>query len=235
MSYAKRQRRISLIISLVGAALFLVITLTTIVWATGLRFDKATGSFETTAVIAVNNSLSDVTVALNGKVVGNATPITLDGLPGGRYDLAITRAGFYPYDRIFQLSPGQAGVVKKAILIAQEPQITDAPAAVYRPNSPFDIGLVFQNGQLIDFGSLVSRFASPLVQAHRLDTSYLYQQGNELHLFFAENNQDFTIYQAGSSDRLNFNIDTANWQLTIFDGPTAKEIDLLMPSAATGP
>lgn len=243
MSYAKKQRRVSLIISLTGAVFFVLITLTTIVWATGLKFNTATGSFEQTAVIAINNSLNDVTISLDGKVVGNATPITLDGLKGGRYHLTITKVGFYPYEKYFQLSPGQAGVVKKVALIAQQPQTTDVPDAVYLPGEPFDVGLTFENGQLVDFGSLVTRFATPIIQAHRLNTGYLYQQGNDLHLFFAENNQDFTIFKAGTSDLIKLNINAANWGITVFsnapqpwsvlDGTAPKQLLLTEPTAAT--
>lgn len=233
MQYAKKQRRVSLIITLVGAVFFVVIALTTIVWATGIKFNATTGGFEKTAIIAVDNSLDDVTISLDGKVVGNATPITLDGLSGGRYDLTITKAGFYPYEKIFQLSPGQAGVVKKAVLIAQQPQTSSVADAVYLNGDPFDVGLVFQNNQLLDYGSLITRFSTPIIQAHRFDTSYLYQQGSDLHLYFAENSQDITIYHANTPGLIKLNFSPSTSTVTIFGGPLPIELRLDVPSAAT--
>ncbi len=241
MSYAKKQRQLSLIISLIGAVFFVIITLTTIVWATGLQFNSANGSFEKTAVIAVNNSLSEVTVSLDGKVVGNATPITLDGLKGGRYRLTITKPNFYPYEKTFHLSPGQAGVVKKVTLIAQEPLLTDAPDAVYLPSEPFDVGLVFEDGELVDFGSLVTRFSTPILQAHRLNTGYLYQQGGDLHLYFAENSQDLTVFHSDAAAAIKLNLSPSSWAVTlfsdaalplVFDGTAAKQLLLTTPTVA---
>ncbi len=217
-------------ISAIGMILFVVITVTTIFWATGLKFNAATGSFDRTAVIAVNNSLDNVTVSLNNKVVGNETPITLGGLLGGNYQLTITKPGFHPFQKFFLLSPGEAGVIKVATLIALNPKTESVPQAIYLPTEPFDVGLDFQNGELNDFGKLVTRFSTDIAQAHRFNTAYLYQQGTDLHLYFAENNQDITVYQANSGALLQLNLSPSDWTLTVFapDGP--KQLSLTIPT-----
>lgn len=230
--HAKRQQQIGLIVTLIGVALFLVISFYTFVWANGLKFDSATGSFEKTAVIAVNNNLNDVTVSLNGKVVGNSTPLTLNNLAGGNYDLLITKGGFYPFEQRFQLSGGEAGVIKVATLIAQTPEILDVPTASYQPRDPFDVGLNFQNGQLEDYNTLVSRFANAISQAHRFNQAYLYQQGGDLHLFFPDNNQDFIVYKSTGSGPINLNLSPGDWSITVFDAPTPKQIFLILPNGS---
>lgn len=207
----------------------MVITLTTIVWATGIKFDSNTGNFRKTAVIAINNSLTDVTVSLDGQTVGQSTPITLDGLTSGNYHLTISKAGFHDYERFFRLQPGDAAVVKDAELIAEQPLQVAVAGAVYTPSDNFDVGLVFQSGELLNFGSLVSRFATPVLQAHRFNSAYLYQQGGDLHLFFADSNQDFTVYHSSSNDVLKLTLSPSDWSVIVFE-ETPQQVFLEKPS-----
>lgn len=228
----RRHWLVSLLSGTFLVTLFLVLSGVAIVWANGLKFDFKTGEIQQTSLIAVEDSLDQVAVTLNGKMVGSSTPLRLASLQPGSYTLEIAKVGYIPYRRVFHLNPGEAGVIKGVSLIAAQPLVTKLEQDItYLPIDAFDAGLANQSGELYDYNQLVMRLSTPIIQAHRYRNGYLYQTASQLRFYLPETNQDYLVYSAATPDLLKIKPDPNNWIVVVFLPDQQLLVDLSRSSA----
>ena len=221
-------------VSAIAVVVFFFACGVTIIWANGLKFNFSTHSFETTALISIESSLSNVNVYLNGELVGNETPLQLRKLSAGYYTVKITSPGFYDFTKNFQLASNGVGVVDNLVLIAQNPKITTldsstAPSYVVYPT--FDTGLSLSDGELFDGTKLITRFGQEPIQIHRFDTGYIYQVGKEIRLFLPTSNLDSLLYTAADTTPAKILVRPSNWIIYVYEGNSVKQIEIIKPSA----
>jgi len=210
---------------------FVMACFATYIWVNGLKYDPQTGRFQLTALISLEMGLKDVTVLLNNKEVGDSTPLRLDRLGSGRYDLVIKKDNFYSWQKSFDLKPGQAEVVKQIDLIAQEPKLVKTGSPEPTRDLPrFDIGLTVTGGEILDYGRLVSRLSSDVIQAHRLNQAILYQTQDQLRLYFAEGPQDYLVYRFDSTTYQPLNVDSRGWRVSFSRQGQTYQLSLKTPS-----
>lgn len=225
---AARQKR--LLTKLAGATAilaFLIISSAAVVWANGLRYSSATGSFEQTVLIAVNGSTPEVGVWLNGKKVSDRIPYHVRNLLPGHYVVELTKNGYQTWRQSFWLSKGQIGLIDDPTLIALKPLTVSAelPIATGKLDR-LDFGLQLSDGELTDNGELITRFSQTPLQIHRFNDFYLYQVGGELRLFQSRTSQDFPFYRSANSALLPLTLFQSTRQVEVVDGTDAWLVSL---------
>lgn len=224
---SKRDRLITFIIGVIAVTAFVVTSFVALVWANGLSFDLSRRNFQQTALIAVEARINKASITVNGDEVATAAPFQHRSLPAGRYELRITKPGYREYVKIFQLTPGQVGIVpEKVRLLADNPK--SELLALTSPDgvSPFDSGISVDSGELIDRGVLVTRFSSDPLLVRRFNQGYLYQIGNQLRLYFADNNSDELIKTFPAATPAVLTVDETDWRVTIFGVNDAERLSL---------
>lgn len=212
---------------------FLVLATTTYVWASGLKYDPVSHTFQKTALIAIDADLRDVQISLNGVQKAQNAPVQFKSLNSGRYTVDIKKTGFQSWSKVFDLNVGEVGLVEGVNLIAVKPKVEVTNNQYNFTDRPkFDVGLSYLDGELIDNGNLVTRFSSELTQAHRFNGGYLYQVGNEVRIYFGDGPQDNLVFQTASSLYQPIYPDPGNWQIVISDNNQNKLISLTTPTAS---
>jgi len=232
----KRRQLLTFFAGLLAFASFLFLSSIAVVWANGLRFNPETKRFEQTAVIAVEgeDDYTGVGIFVNGEKVGSEVPFQQRNLLPGYYEILIQKDGYQPWRQVFDLAPGEVGLIDQYILIAEQPLSTvpETPPSFTEPLIEAGLSLS-EDGELLDRNKLVSRFVGQPVLARRLNHGYLYQIANELRLHFPDGPQDFLIYQLPSAEPALIVVRQSNWELIIKDGETAKRLQLTVPETST--
>lgn len=220
------------LVGLFGTTAFITITVFSLIWINGLSYDRATGSFEQTAVIAIEEKLKDVTVSLNGRVVDDQLPLQERGLLPGLYEIEISRDGFRPFIKNVVLQAGEVEIIKNVVLIADQPLLTDLPAD-YRfiTIGNFSAGLTLIGGELRDGAKFITRFAVEPLKVYRLNHIYLYQLGKQIRTFDPETTQDFFIHELAHEPGT-INPKPFSWSLAVKDGELNYLINLTEPTVA---
>jgi len=219
-----------MMIGLLGIVAFFILSSAAIVWASGLRFNPQTWGFEKTVLVAIEGDLKSVAIKVNNQLISRSLPVRLRNLLPGRYDVEIFKPKFQSYRRVFQLSENQVGIIRDPTLIASSPLTTPYRQRIsYSDEVRFDSGLTETNNELRDQGVLVSRFSSPVIQAHRYNNGYLYQLGRQLRLAFPEEVQDFFVYDLKSDRYAPLRVEESTWQIIVLDGKQTQLINLTLP------
>ncbi|HUD20907.1 MAG TPA: PEGA domain-containing protein [Candidatus Saccharimonadales bacterium] len=229
-------RLVSIVSFIIAVAAFLLLTSVAIVWAGGLTYDPRTHTFNQTSMIVVDETVSGAQVFLNNHLISETTPYNIRYLNPGEYDLKVSKDGFVACEKTYTLARGQVAEFAP-VLIATKPTVSKVAAAdapTYIESNNFDFGLSLYNGELLDYGTLKTRFTASPVQVRRFGENYVYQTGNELRFLDLSSNNDTLIYAAPTSAPQKIVIDEGNWQVFIYsDDGTITRIDLQVPSAAS--
>jgi len=229
----KKKRKLTALITTLSVLVFLVISSAAVVWANGLRYNSATGTFEQTVLIAIDGDQQDVDVTLNGQLVASQIPYRARNLLPDHYTVELSKKGFQTWRQSFWLSRGQVGVITDPTLIAVSPLVTTADTNLTTLALPdLDFGLQLSSGELIDGGSLVTRLSQLPIQIHRFNGYYLYQVGNQLRLFLPAGTQDYLIYTAQTSGQLPLVFFPSTWQIGVNDSGNTKLINLTIPGSS---
>ncbi len=222
----KQQFLQNFLVGLFGTTAFVTLTVFSLLWVNGLSYDRATGSFEQTSVIAVEEKLKDVTVMLNGVEVADALPMQQRSLKPGLYELEISREGYRSFVKNIILQAGEVEIIENVALIAETPLVTDLPAD-YRfiTLGAKSVGLTLSDGELYDGTSFITRFAVLPNKIYRLNHLYLYQVSQEIRLFDPETSQDFLITIASTADTV-INPKPFSWSFAVKDGERNYLINL---------
>jgi len=220
------------VVGLLGAVVFLIVASATLVWANGLRYDTTKGSFTRTVIVASEAKIKNVNCYLNNQLIANRSPWQKRGLEPGRYTVRLEKDGFWPWEQVFDLSPGQAGYIESSVeLIALNPLKEKYESDFTRTLSAnLDPGLAFVDNELLDRGQLVTRFSFTPSRVYRYGQGYLYQHNQELRIFFPAGSQDFPVYKATSSEILPLKLLEDTWQVILQEGDQIYLVSLTVPS-----
>jgi hypothetical protein len=216
--------------------LFFIICSITILWTSGLKYNSETHTFEYTSLISLEDHLKDVVVTVNGEKVGTETPLAVRDLKPGYYDVDICREGFYEYQRRFQLSTNDVGVIEGVVLIAKVPSVTivdSAQAPKYVAIPDIDTGLTVTDGELYDYQRLITRFGTVPTQVHRYNSGYIYQTGKEVRLFLPNNNLDALVYTLQESKPAEMLLRPGSWIVYFYEGTQVRQVELTKTSVAS--
>jgi len=220
------------LVSFLGAVVFLIVASSTLVWANGLRYDAKTGSFTQTVIVASEAKIKDVKCYVNNQLVANQSPWQKRGLKAGRYTVRLEKDGYWPWEEVFDLSPGQAGYIgSSAELIARQP-LTEKYSVDFTRSltSNFDEGITFENSELLDRGELVTRLSFTPSGIYRFANGYLYQHDQQLRIFFPAGSQDFPVYQATTGEVLPLKLSVSTWQILLQERDQIFQVNLTVPS-----
>ncbi|MEX1123943.1 MAG: PEGA domain-containing protein [Patescibacteria group bacterium] len=220
------------LVGLFGTTAFVTIAIFSLIWVNGLSYDKASGTFEQTSVIAVDSKISNVTVWLNGLKVSNTLPFEKRNLNPGSYELEIKRAGFYSYEKSFHLRPGQVGLVKDVLMVAIAPLKTTL-AKNYRfvDIGKLSTGLSLVRSELYDGSKLITRFSQTPEKVYRFNNAYLYLLNNEIRLYIPETSQDLLVTKTAAADPT-INPKLFSWSFALKDGNSNYLVDVVESSVA---
>lgn len=230
MTHRKRQIH-GTIFSTLGVFAFIVIAIITFLWANGLTFDTKARTFEQTAVVSIETKLTNVEVNLNGKTISTKGPFQQRNLQPGRYELSITKEGYFPYTRVYYLDRGEVGIAKDIVLIATKPLITSLEqSARFITPTKLTNGLSLQNGELFDGNEFITRFSSDPLQVHRYNSFYLYQLGANFHVFIPDTNQDLVILTTNTAEYVPINSQPSSFAFVINESGVKKLVSLTIPT-----
>ncbi|MEX1051813.1 MAG: hypothetical protein WEC83_00260 [Patescibacteria group bacterium] len=228
----KQQFVQNFLVGLFGTTAFVTITVFSLLWVNGLSYDRATGSFEQTSVIAVEEKLRDVTVKLNGLTVAEELPLQQRNLKPGLYELEISRVGYRSFIKNVILQVSEVKIIENVVLIANNPLITELPAD-YRfiTLGPISAGLTLSDGELYDGGRFITRFATAPSAIYRLNHIYLYRLDGQIRSFDPETSQDFLIVTL-ENEQTTINPKPFSWSFAVQDGARNYLVNLTEPTVA---
>ena len=205
-------------VGLFGTTAFVTIAIFSLTWVNGLTYDKATGSFEQTSVIAIDTKIKNVSVFINDRFISESLPVKERNLAPGKYEIVIKRKNFQTFRRIFDLTVGQVSIIEEVVMIANKPLITalDDDYRLIDVDS-LSVGLSLIDGKLYDGVDFITRFHISPDKIYRLNFTYLYVINNEIRLYIPESHQDFLI-AATSGQEVLINIKAFSWSFAILDG-----------------
>lgn len=199
-----RERTVTFIIGVLAVTAFSVTSVVAMVWVNGLKFDPVTRNFELTTIVAVEDSVSEAEIYLNGELVSKRAPFEQRSLSAGNYTLSIKKEGYHEFTKTFQLRSGELGLVKdgELVLIATRPkvEIISSPPPLPRFFTTEESGLTVTNGELFDGTNLVTRFSGEPLSVRRYKKGFVYLTASEVRFFSPVNNQDELLYARAESD-----------------------------------
>lgn len=220
------------LVGLFGVTAFVLIATFSFIWLNGLNYNKATGSFEQTSVIAIESRARDVSVWFNGINVASSIPTQRRNLQPGYYEVEVRREGFHTFRKTLTLRAGQVGIIKGVVMIAEQPLISRlSDDHRFVGMGQFSTGLSLIGGELYDGSRLVTRFANKPTNIYRLNETYLYILNNEIRIFIDETSQDFLIHSA-DGPITNINSNPFSWTVAVQDASGNYLINLTEPSEA---
>ena len=172
---AKKPRLASIKKGLPGfifGAVFLIVGVWSIVTATGYKINLQNGAITQTAAIVLSGSASNVTVKLDGSVVGNKIS-TLQGISAGQHNVNITSPGYQDWQESFRLDPGEAALNEHVELFLTAPTIlsNQTDNAVLDGIEVVDSTLKIVDTEIYQVEStgniLITRFSQPILSATR--------------------------------------------------------------------
>jgi len=206
------------IVGLFGTTAFVTIAIFSLYWLNGLSYNRATGSFERTSIIAIESKAQEVEVWLNGQKFGDEIPTQIRSLTPGLYQLEIKRPLFHTYTKNFVLHPGQVGFLKDVVMLAKKPLISNlAKDTKFIDIGNLSTGLTLTNGELFDGSEFITRFSVAPSKIYRLDKTYVYYLNSEIRIYIPETNQDFLIHTTASANSI-INPDQFSYTLSVKDG-----------------
>ena len=213
-------------VGLFGTTAFVTIAIFSLTWVNGLTYDKATGSFEQTSVIAIDTKIREVSVFINDEFIAESLPVTVRNLTSGKYEIEIKRKNFQTFKRILNLKLGQVSLIDEVVMVANKPLITalDGDYRMVDVDS-LGVGLSLVDGKLYDGVAFITRFHVSPDKIYRLNFTYLYVINNEIRLYIPESNQDFLI-AATSGQEVLINIKAFSWSFAILDGDDKSLINV---------
>lgn len=224
-----RKTSVSVIFWIVVVTTFFMVVSWAVLSVNGLRFDRASGQFVQTGLLAIESRLDEIELKINGQLVSTKTPYRSLGLLPGSYQVKISKIGYQPVEMNVLINGGQAKVIDNMYLIAVNP-LGEATTEQYRVIEPLDVGITVENGEVFDNGNFVTRFSTNPTQFRRLQYGYVYQIGSELRLLIPNQGMDKLLYTNSSNELLKFNYSPSNWSVTIFPIDSLAETIYLLKS-----
>lgn len=92
-------------------------------FALSYKFDRRSFKFTKTGIISVRTQPAGASVYLDGAVLQDRTPMSLNELLPGKYGLELRLDGYYPYVREIEVEAGKVSRIEKIILFPLRPDI----------------------------------------------------------------------------------------------------------------
>lgn len=151
--------------------LFLGVVTFFILVAYGYRYDRQEHKLQPTGLVIIDGSYSDLSVSLDGVVVGHALPLSIPGVNEGYHHLALARDGYLPWNRDIQVTQGMVTSVPFIILLSDK--ITTPTPSLFSTKSLFSFpaqlvatssdGFLFQHDDSYVFVERATRKKTTLV------------------------------------------------------------------------
>lgn len=220
-------------VGLFGTTAFVTITIFSLVWVNGLTYDKATGSFEQTSVIAIETKIKNVSVFINDELVSDSLPLQERNLTAGQYKLKITRKNFQTLRQTINLKVGQLELIEDIVMVATKPLVTslDVDYKIIDVGN-YSTGLSLLDGKLYEGTDFITRFANDPKKIYKFNFTYLYIINNEIRLFIPETSQDFLIISSSQAD-ITINTKPFSWSFAVLDGDSKYLVNVVESSEAS--
>lgn len=209
----KKESRIKILFIILWV--FLVVSFTILAFfvlseATGYRFNWKTFRSEMTGLISLDGSPKNVEINVNGKIQNTGLPVRLTKIFPGQYEIIITKEGYSPWSKLFNVAGGQALEEKKIYLYYLNPQI--AVSTSYSAEQISNIyknqasKVIFTNNEIWYQQELISRFTG-IIQGAILTNDrkhIIFQLGKELRVVELNGKNNTKLINLPTSDKLIF-------------------------------
>lgn len=118
-----REQSVRTLLFALSAAVFVAGLPFILSFALGYRFDPRTFSFSRGGLLLVKTQPAGAQVYLNHARLEHRTPVTLNELDPGLYDVRLELEGHYPYHRQVRVDAGKVARLDRVILFAVQPDI----------------------------------------------------------------------------------------------------------------
>ena len=134
------------ILTIIIAAIYIIVALILLIYAAGWRFDSSTKSFNRVGAIYIDTKPSNAIVTINEKLLKKDTPLTIKNLPPDDYSVTIYKDGYYQWTSPVRVSSAETSRLNDITLIRKS-------VPVQLPFSDFTtVKLSFES----DYAALVS-------------------------------------------------------------------------------
>jgi hypothetical protein len=233
--------------------LFILLSLFLIASANGYLFNSQTRQIEETGIINLTVRPIPVTVQLEDKKkLYNRSEISLSYLKSGRYSVEVSKPGYIPWARTFDITAGQVVVNPFITLFLADGTIKDATAdqieqlkrAETAPNVYNNLDIrgneiwvkpIFRTYPFAvsaDRFELVARLSGAINEAQwfegrtRVDTHIVFQHKNEIRVIDRDGFNDIKLVTLSNDSPTTFTVDSAKKVLIYRDGEKVLQREL---------
>jgi hypothetical protein len=118
------EQRIRAILFYLSVLVFIAILPFILSFALGYKFNPKTLQFTKTGIIVLKAQPGSAAVYLNDKLLDAKSPVTIDELLPGNYQVRLEIEGHYPWSDNIQVEAGKVSRFEKIILFPLRPQVT---------------------------------------------------------------------------------------------------------------
>lgn len=209
------------------ALLICFIALSTIAYAQGYRFDYKHWRFLRTGILVLNYSPNDATPVINNKKICIKYPCVLN-LPAGRYDIKVTKDGFYDWSQTSKLDSESVNIFQNIILFKEQAIVTVLADSqkISQISLPVDTlainvesKLIYNDNEIWVGDQLVTRLSSLIVRAIWYPdlTHIVYQQGNAIRVIEKSGRNDTLLVGLKQTEPTAFAIGNKGQELYFID------------------
>jgi len=209
-------------------ALFLVLSTSVGLVATGYQFDWQNQRLTRTGLIYLAGSPRNVTVSINGSIVSNRLPVKLPTLFPGEYLVTIDKEGYASWKKTFSLLPGQARTESDILLFLLSPEVATVsdPELIQRVKNNTEASPLIDGNEIRFNNRLVTRVSGELLDAALSPnrSHVFFQVDKEIRVIETDGGNELVLFTIGSAGRSQLIVVDEAKDLIILDGDTVKRL-----------
>lgn len=178
-----------------------------IAYANGYHVNIKNFHLQRTGMIVVDGQLKTVKIYVNTQEYVTSLPVRFSRLAPGRYDVKVTSSNYQDWEKVVNLSGGEAVNLSNVVLFLQVPQVSKSPAdqsIENRANSNYinqTAGITVNTNELRYQDKLITRFSQTILGA-------IYDSNSD-HFYLQLNDELRAIDIDGSNNRLLIKLSSA--------------------------
>lgn len=178
-----------------------------IAYANGYHVNIKNFHLQRTGMIVVDGQLKTVKIYVNTQEYVTSLPVRFSRLAPGRYDVKVTSSNYQDWEKVVNLSGGEAVNLSNVVLFLQVPQVSKSPAdqsIENRANSNYlnqTAGIAVNTNELRYQDKLITRFSQTILGA-------IYDSNSD-HFYLQLNDELRAIDIDGSNNRLLIKLSSA--------------------------
>jgi len=211
-----------------------------IIIANGYQINWSARKIIQQGMIYLISTPKNVSVYVNNSLKGNKSPFKMSNLSEGRYDIKVTKDGYYDWNKTLSVLPGMVSEAENIVLFLKEPILSvmnqdELDSFNKLPSKILNTSLQIKNNSEIwiinqdpDQNVLVTRLSSPIKAVSYYSDKYhiLFQIKNGIHIIDLDGSNNIKLVELFSEDPSIFIADDTGQYLYYKDKDEVKKIKI---------